>query len=254
MLLLLLEGTTDRDDLRRATGCGASHFRTNIRKLIDAELLNESMDGIFLTPRGEELTSLLSEIVPVTALILRHQKFWQNHELKNLPWFALAAIGDLAESEIIHDDGKEYFTTYEHYLGIIASARHIHGITGMANPGIADAITRRVIEGFPGEIIVTPELACYLFEDHYRDKVQYISTIPHFRFLVTELPIPPCMTVTDAYLSMKLFLKGSDTYDFMNGFVSTAPGALAWAERTFEYYRKSAVPIEEYIRQHRDVL
>ena len=249
MLLELCEGTTDRDALRSATGCGASHFRTNIRQLVDAGLLHESMNGIFLTPRGEELTSRLSEIIPLTALILRHQEFWRNHELRNLPWFALESLGDLAESEIIHDDGREYFTTYEHYLGIIASARHIHGITGMANPGIAEAITKRVMEGYPGEIIVPPELALYLYDEQYREKVQYVSTFPHFRFLVTELPIPPCMTVTDAYLSMKMYLDGTDTYDFMNGFVSTAPGALAWAERVFAYYRKSAVPIEEYLKE-----
>ena len=250
MLLALDTGATDRDVLRDVTGCGTSHFRTNLRHLIDAGLIREGRDGISLTPRGEDITSSIHQIVPLAALIVRHREFWQNHDLRNLPWFALESLGALAESEIIHDDGKEFFRTYEHYLGIIASARHIHGITGMANPGIADAITRRVMEGFPGEIIVTPELARHLYDEQYRDKVHHISAIPHFRFLVTERPIPPCMTVTNAYLSMKMFLTGSDTYDFMNGFVSTAPEALAWAERVYAYYRKSAVSIAEYLGEH----
>lgn len=247
VLLVLDTGVTDRDVLREVTSCGASHFRTNLKKLIEAGLVLEDRKGISLTPQGREVASRARDIIPLALLILRHREFWQNHDLRNLPWFALESLGDLAESEIIHDDGKEYFKTYDHYLGIIASARHIHGITGMANPGFADAITQRVLDGFPGEIIVTPTLARYLFEEQYRDKVQYISAIPHFRFLVTEIPIPPCLTVTDAYLSMKMFLKDSNTYDFMNGFVSTAPEALAWAERIYAYYRKSAVPIEEYL-------
>jgi len=252
MILALEGGVTDRDDLRGVTGCGASHFRTNLKKLIEAELVREAINGISLTPRGRVIASRAREIVPLTALILRHREFWRGHNLRNLPWFALDAIGDLAESEIIHDDGKDFFATYDHYMGIIASARHIHGITGMANPGIADAITLRVMEGFPAEIIVTPELARHLYTETYREKVRCISMVSHFEFLVTELPIPPCMTVTDTYLSMKMYLTGSNTYDFMNGFVSTAPEALAWAERIYEYYRKSAVPIGEYLGQCND--
>ncbi len=252
MFLALPDGTMDRDVLRDGTGCGASQFRTNLKKLIEAGLVREDMNGISLTPRGREVAPRIHEIIPLTALLLRHREFWRGHDLRNLPWFALDAIGDLAESEIIHDDGKDFFATYDHYMGIIASARHIHGITGMANPGIADAITLRVMEGFPAEIIVTPELARHLYTEPYREKVRCISTVSHFGFLVTELPIPPCMTVTDTYLSMKMYLRGSHTYDFMNGFVSTAPEALAWAERIYEYYRKSAVPIEEYIGRCND--
>ncbi len=251
-LLALADGATDRDVLRSVTGCGSSHFRTNLKKLIEAGLVREDMNGISLTPRGLDVASRIQEIIPLTALILRHQEFWRDHDLRNLPWFALDSIGDLAESEIIHDEANEFFRTYEHYMGIIAAAHHIHGITGMANPGIADAITLRVVDGFPAEIIVPPELARHLYTETYRTKVQYISTISHFGFLVTERPIPPCMTVTDTHLSMKMHFKGSNTYDFMNGFVSTAPEALAWAERVYEYYRKSAIPIEEYIGQCND--
>ena len=250
ILLELLNGATDRYVLREATGCGASHLRTNLRHLIDAGLIREQVDGICLTTQGKKIARKAEEIIPLTALIVRHNTFWKDHEPRNLPWFALESIGDLAESEIIHDNGKEYYKTYEHYMGIIASARHIHGITGMANPGVADAITRRVMEGYPGEIIVSPKLARYLFEEHYKDKVQFISTIPHFRFLVTEMPIPFCMTVTQAYLSMKMFLKGTDTFDFSNGFVSHAPAALAWGERVYAHYLQSAIPIDEYLKDH----
>ena len=247
MMLLELEGgTKDRDVLRAATGCKASHFRTNLRLLIDAGLLLEQTGGISLTPEGTVIAARLTEIIPVAALIIRHRGFWRDHELCNLPWFALDSLGALADSAIIHDEQHEFFRTYEHYLSLIASAHHIHGITGMANPGFADAIGRRVVEGIPAEIIVPPSLARHLYEEPYRNKVQALSTFPHFGFRVTELPIPPCITVTDAWLSMKMYLRHTGIHDQANGFVSTAPEALAWAERVYEYYRRHSLPLEEY--------
>jgi predicted transcriptional regulator len=247
MLLALSGGKTDRYRLREVTGCCSSNFRTNMRSLIEAGLVREQVDGVVLTPRGEALASQVAEIVPLYGLILKHREFWRDHELRNLPGFALDSIGSLVESEIIRDSSVEFFKTYEHYLGIIAGANRIHGITSMANPGIAAAIAVRVIEGVPAEIIVPPDLARHLYEEPYRKQVEFLSTFPHFQFRVTDLPLPPGITVTDAYLSMKLFFTGSTTYDLLNGFVSTSPEGRAWGERLFAYYREHSVPIGEFM-------
>ncbi|HDQ08642.1 MAG TPA: DUF1724 domain-containing protein [Methanoculleus sp.] len=246
MLLELEDGMKDRGVLRAATGCKASHFRTNLRRLVDAGLLLEQTGGISLTPEGTIIAARLTEIIPVAALIIRHRGFWRDHELCNLPWFALDSLGALADSTIIHDEQQEFFRTYEHYLSLIASAHHIHGITGMANPGFAEAIGRRAVEGIPAEIIVTPSLARHLHDEPYRKKVRALSTFPHFGFRVTELPIPPCITVTDTGLSMKMYLRHTGIHDQANGFVSTAPEALTWAERVYEYYRRHSLLLKEY--------
>jgi predicted transcriptional regulator len=247
MFLALLDGRTDRGLLRGVTGCCSSNFRANMRGLIGAGLIREHADGVVLTPRGEALASSVAEIVPVYGLIIRHRDFWREHSLRNLPEFALGSIGALVESEIIRDSSVEYFQTYEHYLSIVAGAKQIHGITSLANPGVAAAIAARVVEGIPAEIVVPPELALRLYEEPYREKVEFLSMFPHFKFHVTDLPIPPGITVTDAYLSMKLFLAGTTTYDLLNGFVATSPAALAWGERLFAYYREHSVSIGEFL-------
>ncbi len=250
MLLALLNGRMDRDFLRGLTGCSSSNFRTNMRNLVNGGLVREHVDSFVLTPRGRAFASQVREFVPLYCLILKHLEFWGGHALRNLPGFALDTIGALVESEIICDDSVDYFQTYEHYLSIIAGAKHIHAITSMANPSIADAIGAMVIKGTPAEIIVPPDLALHLYQEPYLEKVTYLSTFPHFQFYVTDLPLPPCITVTDAYLSMKLFFTDMTTYDLQNGFVSTSPEACAWGDRLFTYYRRNSVPIEEFIEAH----
>jgi predicted transcriptional regulator len=245
--LALLNGVTERDLLREEVGCRSSNFRTNIRTMIDAGMVSEETEGVRLTPQGSRIASAVADISELYCLILKHRDFWRDHELQNLPDFALDSLGELIESEMIQDSPLDYFRTYDHYLGIIAGARHIHGISSMTNPGVADAIGAKAVAGVPVELVISPELALHLHREPYKKKVESLFTYPHFQFYVTREPLPLGLTVTDAYLSMKLFFVGTTSYDLQRGFFSTSPRARAWGERLFDHYKKRSIPLEEYL-------
>lgn len=247
IVFALLNGITDRDLLREEVGCRSSNFRTNIRTLIDAGQVIEETDGVTFTPQGAKIASAVADISELYCLVLKHRDFWREHELQNMPDFALDSIGALIDSEIIRDSPLDYYRTYDHYQGIIGGARHIHGISSMTNPGVADAIGARAVAGVPVELVISPELALHLHKEPYRKKIESLLAYPHFQFYVTRDPLPLGLTVTDAYLSMKLFFVGTTSYDLQQGFISTSPRARAWGERLFDHYKKRSIPIEEYL-------
>jgi predicted transcriptional regulator len=248
MLLLLREEPMTRDRFRECIGCSSPNFRANIKKLIDIGLVNEEGYHFSLAPRGVGIARGLEEFFLTYAVVAEHRAFWEEHSLEGLPGFALETIGDLQGSDLIHDTPVDYFSTYASYLDIIARAKCIHGVTTLANPGVADAIGARVAEGYPAELVISPDLAMHLHEEPYADRLKALASYPHLQFFVTTLPISLGLTVTHTHLSMKLYLADGITYDAQNGLVSTSPGALAWGERLFQHYKRHAVPIEEFMR------
>jgi len=247
ILLLLGEKPMTRHRLREIIGSSSPNFRANIKKLIDIGLVREEGYRFSLTPPGNGIARGLEDFLLTYAVVTEHRAFWEEHSLGGLPAFALDTIGDLIDSELIHNTPVDYFYTYSSYLDIIARANHVHGVTNQGSPGVADAIGKRVAEGNPVELVVSPDLALHLYEEPYTDRVRALAVYPHMQFYVTNVPISLGLTVTDNDLSIKLYLADGITYDIQNGLVSTAPEALAWGERIFQYYKRHAVTIEEFM-------
>jgi predicted transcriptional regulator len=252
-MLLLLDGEpVDRNRLRELVGCSSPNFRGNIKKLIDTGMVREEGRRFSLTPAGSAIAGGLRDATLTQAVVAEHRGFWEEHSLEGLPDFSLDTIGDLIGSEHIHNTPVDYFYTYSSYLEIIARAKQIHGVTNLANPGVADAIGARVVEGNPVELVVSPDLALHLHEEPYAERIRALAAYPHFQFYVTTLPISLGLTVTDTHLSMKLYLTDGITYDIQNGVVSRSPEAIAWGERLFQHYKRRSIPIVEFMQSIRE--
>lgn len=248
LLLLLGEGAMTRDRLRNITGCSSPNFRASIKKLLDAGLVREEGHLFSLTPWGTGIAGGTGEFLLTYAVVAEHREYWEEHSVDGLPRCALESIADLIGAECIHNTQADFFYTYSSYLEILARANHIHGVTNQANPGVADAIGKRVVEGIPAELVVSPDLAAHLHEEPYASRVHALAEYPHMQFHVTTLPITLGLTVTDEHLSMKLYLTDGVTYDIQSGLVGTSPESLAWGERLFRYYKQHSVPIGEFLQ------
>jgi predicted transcriptional regulator len=248
LLLLLGEEPMTRDRLRKITGCSSPNFRAYIKKLLDAGLVREEGHLFSLTPWGSGIARGMGEFFLTYAVVAEHRAFWEEHSLDGLPPFALESIADLIGAECIKNTQVDFAYTYSSYLEVLARANHIHGVTNLANPGVADAIGKKVMAGVPAELVVSPDLAAHLHEEPYAERVSSLAVYPHMQFYVTTLPITFGLTITDKHLSMKLYLTDGVTYDIQSGLVSTSPASLAWGERLFQHYKRHAVPIEEFMQ------
>jgi predicted transcriptional regulator len=247
MLLTLLDGRTERGRLRELTGCQSSNLRTNIRKLSDSGFLREDGYDFALTPVGGLLALRMKDLVLATAVIAKHRTFWMSHSLEGVPDGSLDTLGALVDTVLIGDDATNAYRNYEHFLDLIAAAGQMHGISPWANPGIADAIGARVVEGIPVELIITPELAFQLQQDPYREKIEALRDFPNFTCHITDLPLPVGLTVTDNCLSFGLFFADDHTYDPIRDLYSTSLEACMWGEELFAWYRRQSVTMEEYL-------
>jgi len=247
ILLALSAGEKTRLQLREVSDCTANALTPRIRWLEARGLIQEMGYNYALTPAGRAVVAKMEQFIATFASLTRQRDFWNDHSLEQLPDFALHSFGKLVDAEIVRDNPTNYLMNYEHYMNLLAEATYIRGLSTMANPSIADAIGARVEEGVPVELIISPDLACQLCQEPYRQKIEYISTFENMRFHVTELPIPMGLTVTDRCMSSKLFAKDSAMYDMQNGLFCVSPEARAWGERLFEYYKVHSIPMEEFV-------
>jgi predicted transcriptional regulator len=253
LMLLLLDGEpVARDRIREAVGCSSPNFRSNIKKLIDAGMVREEGRRFSLTPAGSAIAGGLRDAILTHAVVAEHRVFWEQHSLDHVPAAALDTIGDLIGADLIGDDATNSYLNFELFLRIVAEADCMHGISGWANPTIADAISERVVAGVPVEIVISPELALHLIQKPYGEKVEALAGYPNLKFLVTDLPISVGLTVTDKCISCGLYCLDGVTYDPLHDLYCRRPEAIAWGERLFQHYKRRSIPILEFMQSIRE--
>ncbi|MCK4269853.1 MAG: DUF1724 domain-containing protein, partial [Methanogenium sp.] len=161
---------------------------------------------------------------------------------------AISTIHELYEIVLVQDTAENPFKNYQNWMRIIADAEYLHGISNYIIPSLADALATRFIEGIPGEVIQTREVAKKLFQEPYIRYTKDLESYPNVRLLVADVPDSFSFTVTDKCITIKFNMKNNSLFDSSQGLVSSSEEARVWGERLFNHYKKQSIPIMEYLK------
>jgi predicted transcriptional regulator len=244
ILLTLLHNNASLSRLREVTGSTSQALIPKIRNLEKQGLIEAVNYEYILTPLGKAVAGNVEGFIQLVGGISQHQAFFTNHDLSDLPSSFLSSIGDLYDSEPKQDTTTDMFYVYSHYLEILKDAAYIHGISSVASPGLAQFIAEKVLTGIPVELVVNNEVIELLSKEPYASNMQGLATYPNFSVWITAEKLRVGLTVTDKYLSLGLFKRGTNLYDSSSDLFSKNLYAVGWGESLFRYYKERSTKLD----------
>jgi predicted transcriptional regulator len=231
-------------DLREITGSSSQALIPRIRHLEAAGYVEQVAGDYALTPIGRILEPEIERVVRLIGVTNEHREFWTSHDLESIPPAFLKDLGDLYHATIARDLDENILHVYQEFVRLLNEARYIHGVTSITSPAHAEAIGQVVLQGKPVELVVSADLAEKLRRDPYRKMMDRPEDISNFRVYAATVPVRLGMTVTDSYLSLGLYKRGTDVYDVSFDLASSDSDAVSWGERLFCYYREHSIELD----------
>lgn len=235
VLLALSEGNRTLAELREVTGSTSQALLPKIRRLESKRYVLRNGDGYALSPSGRILGMKICDVVEAIAAIEHNRDFWSTHYMEAIPHPFLEDIGCLSAARLITNTTGDVFRSFQNYQSLINSAEVVLGVTSIMSTFHADLLARRVLEGIRVELIVNPLLAEELAKEPYLEKLRGLAEYPDFRIHIAPGMLNMGMTVTDAWLSLGLYNRGTMRYDHTSDLVCNTPEAVGWGWRLFEY-------------------
>lgn len=231
-----------RDDLK-VSSTTAIHA---LRELEKGTLIFQGEDRAYaLTIIGEIIALKLEDYINAIDTLKKHEKFWLEHDLRDIPVALLEKIGDLSKSVLLSDTPTDTFKSHTTYIQILEHATEVHGIYPIFNLEyfeiLKDLVRRKKIDV---EIIVTNEVLDSiggLIETE--EPVKDFFEDPNFALFAVDEPIKIALTLTDSVFYLGLFARNG-LYDYNRALLSDDQTALSWGKALYAHYRRLSEEVD----------
>ncbi len=92
--------------------------------------------------------------------------------------------------------------------------------------------------------MVNHEVIELLSKEPYASNMKGLAGFPNFSIWVTGEKLRVGLTVTDKYLSLGLFKKGTNLYDSSSDLFSSDLHSVEWGETLFKYYKDRSTRLD----------
>ena len=225
-----------------------------LRELEKGNLVFQDEDRAYaLTAIGEVVALKLVDFVSALEVLKKHETFWLEHDLSDIPLHLLEKIGDLNNSILLTDTPTEIFKSHTTLTQVLEDANAVKGIYPIFNLEyltiIEELVKRKRVDV---ELIVTNEVLSSI-EGVVETEEAFKNILRESNFTLFAMNVDKNMkialTVTDSVFYLGLFAgnkkgNGNGLYDPNRALISEDKKALAWGRELHEYYRKKANLVE----------
>jgi predicted transcriptional regulator len=124
----------------------------------------------------------------------------------------------------------------------LLKSKWVKGVSPVLHPEYPKSLLMLAEKGIDISIIATREVLEKIKEKH-KMELEKSASYKNMRLMVCDEEVKVAFTVTDFFLSIRLFLK-NDTYDFYRNIISHEKSALKWGDDLFNYYEKRSKRVE----------
>ncbi len=244
VLLLLREGPKTLYDIRTSLGVTSSGIIPQLRKMEERSLIIQKGKTYALTDIGRLISKSFYNFYGLVKVIEENKYFWEDHEITAIPEELLMRIHELGEYSVYESNPTDMEKPHREYIKNLLSSSWVRGVSPVLHPEYPRAINTLAQRGAYVSIIMTEEVLERIKKDHMPELKEGLG-YDNVRFLVCKKDIGVAFTVTDVFLSMRLFLLKDGTYDFYRNIISYEKSALKWGEDLFKHFEKDSELIEQ---------
>jgi|Deesub1362A_J573_1020465.scaffolds.fasta_scaffold08064_4 predicted transcriptional regulator len=236
LLLLLQDGAKTLDEIKGFLRVTSSGIIPQIRKMEEKGLIYQKNKNYYLTEIGLIIAKSFDKFYRTVKILEKNWKFWHNHKVSGIPDEFLLRIYELGSYIIFESDKTDIFKPHREYINNLLKAKWVRGVSPILHPEYPKTILTLARRGTDISIIMSEEVFRKIKEEHLTELKEGLS-YENMRLFVCKKRIEVAFTVTDFFLSLRLFLK-DDTYDFYRNIISYDKSALKWGRDLFSYFEK----------------
>lgn len=236
LLLLLHEGPKTLQEIKDSLAVTSAGIIPEIRKMEDKMLVNQKNREYDLTEIGEIVAESMFRFEGTLRVIRMNLKFWDEHNISAIPNEFRQRIHELGNYQIVKSTPNDIFRPQKEYMKNLLNARRLKAVSPVLHPDYPEYVINLADKGVPVSIIVTRDLLNVIKEKFGKELRRGLAH-ENTNILVCDDPVDLSFSVTDFFLSMRLFLKDNN-YDFFQNILSFEKSAVRWGEDLFNHYEK----------------
>ncbi|WP_370572112.1 helix-turn-helix transcriptional regulator [Methanomethylovorans sp.] len=238
LLLLLMEGEKDRDQIKTALNVTSTAIIPQIKKLKEAGLVIQEDDNYRLSDMGQVLVENMLPYLNIVEVFEENGEYWLTRNLKGIPWPLLKRLGELGNYLLIEPDLNYLFEFPREFRENIFKSDFVMAFTAYFHPEYPAIYSKLAEQGVNVSLILTPSVLERLQKD-YAEQMEKISVYENTEIFVTdEISGLATIVTTDRFLFLCFFNKSSH-YDHRI-IMSFDPRALQWSQELFRNYQEKA--------------
>lgn len=212
-----------------------------IRKLEKGNLISQEGKKYVLTEIGKIITQSFNQLSQTLKIFECNMKFWKEHNIGGIPEEFQMRLYALGDYKIFEGTPTEMFKPHEEYIKNLLKSKRMRGVSPVLHPEYSKVVTMLAERGADISIVVTREVFEKLKTESKKELQDYLC-YGNASLRISDEQIKIAFTTSDAFLSMRLFLKDG-TYDFYKNIISYEISAMKFGEDLFNYYEKRSEKI-----------
>lgn len=238
LLLLLMEGEKDRDQIKTALNVTSTAIIPQIKKLKEAGLVLQEEDNYRLSDMGQVLVENMLPYLNIVEVFEENAEYWLTRNLKGIPWPLLKRLGELGNYLLIEPDLNYLFEFPREFRENIFKSNFVMAFTAYFHPEYPSIYSQLAEQGVDVSLILTPSVI-ERFQMDYSEQMKKISIFENTEIFVTdEISGLATIVTTDRFLFL-CFFNRSGHYDHRI-IMSFDPRALQWSQELFRHYQEKA--------------
>lgn len=232
LLLSLYEYPKNLEDLRNELVKPSATILHGLKELETINLVKKVQKHYNLTSNGYLLTTNLIKLIENWNSINKSKKFWNNHNLSDIPEEMLKNVYLLKDAEYVNSTTSNLSNAFNNYIKLISDAKRLKILLPIYSENHFEHLIKQLNENKLEhlELIVSKDILKSIEKNELLANSLLKNSKVHITTLDMNLKI--FLTLSDEFMSLTLFFKDGH-YDDSQILIGKDKNALKWAFNLF---------------------
>jgi len=243
LLLLLMDGPKDIDEIKEVLDVTSSAMLPQIKKLRKLDLIAYDDKVYSLTDAARILVKKMKPLLGTIEVFEDNYEYWMSRNLSSIPEEFCDRIWDLEKCELKRPDMTCIFEPPKEFNDSLAKSASIETLASFFHPQCPHNYAMLAKRGINITLILTKAVFDRMKQDREKDMKIILGSDRSELFILKEDVTIGSISVTDNLFMIALFNKEM-VLDHLK-LTSSDPQALQWGSDLIEYFKKLSIPIEK---------
>lgn len=242
LLLLLMEGPRDIDQIKTSLNVTSRSIMPQIKKLKEKYLIVEDGSYYKLSNIGKLVVRKVLPLLNSLNMVNQHYEYWEERDLDILPPSLFSRLQELGNYLLIEPDLNYTFEIPREFTQNLQRSRDINSIISFFRPEYP-SLYCGLLKTADRITIILSDSVFERMKNTCQDELQMLMDSPICKlYLYPEQSRPPALNVSDWFMYVSFFNKVG-RYDHRD-IISFDKSALQWGRELFEYIKSISKRID----------
>lgn len=243
LLLLLIEGPRDIDDIKDILDVTSSAIMTQIKILISQGLIIHDGGLYRLSDMGRVIVKKMQPLLDTLSVYADNKDYWENHNLSAVPSYLLDRIEELGDCELVEPDLNRMYELPKKLEESLRQSSYVKEISSYFSPAYPGVYIDLAKKGINVSVIITEPVFDRLRNEYKEEAKEFVNLESGNLFVCEDRVELASSIVTDKFMAISLFYKKGIYHN--HAVMSFEESALKWGEDLFMHYLNISRPITD---------